>query len=119
MKRQLLYALICATVASVRACFSAIHPPGNEDIDALLYEAMVRRQSVGAPSKKTAILNVRVFDGNKLLDPSTVIINGDKIGDPSDHANIDFVVHGQGRVLIPGLIDSHLHVSNLTSLETL
>ncbi|OQU99900.1 hypothetical protein CLAIMM_05472 [Cladophialophora immunda] len=80
---------------------------------------MVRRQSVSPPRKKIAILNVRVFDGHKLLDPRTVIINGDKIGDPADHTNTDSVVDGQGRVLIPGLIDSHLHISNLTSLEAL
>ncbi len=30
---------------------------------------------------KIALTNVRVFDGERLLEPATVVIDGDRIGD--------------------------------------
>jgi imidazolonepropionase-like amidohydrolase len=69
-----------------------------------------------SPPKKLAINNVRVFDGYKLLDPATVVIDGGFIGvDPTGAENID----GAGGVLLPGLLDSHCHPENITHLEDL
>ncbi|KAF2712877.1 hydrolase [Pleomassaria siparia CBS 279.74] len=66
--------------------------------------------------RKVAIHNVRVFDGHKLQDPSTVIIEGAFIGrDDRDAEHID----GNGATLLPGLIDAHCHPSNLTHLQDL
>ncbi|KAK1241182.1 hypothetical protein MKX08_001156 [Trichoderma sp. CBMAI-0020] len=77
---------------------------------------MVRRQEP-APRTKTAIKNVRVFDGVKLTAPQTVIIDGEKIS--NDTSNIETTVDGNGGVLIPGLIDSHVHISSIGGLEIL
>ncbi|WPC43430.1 hypothetical protein [Clostridium sp. JS66] len=63
-------------------------------------------------NKITAIINVRIFDGEKVIDSKTVIIDEDKIisvnGEiPSDATIID----ATGCTLLPGLIDSHVHTS--------
>ncbi|MCJ1303996.1 hypothetical protein MMC08_006807 [Hypocenomyce scalaris] len=63
-----------------------------------------------------ALTNVRVFDGHRVCEPSTVIINGDKIGTDATDAN---VIDCQGGVLLPGLIDCHLHLRRYENLEQL
>ncbi|KAM0457427.1 hypothetical protein ACHAO4_003227 [Trichoderma viride] len=77
---------------------------------------MIRRQEP-IPRTKTAIKNVRVFDGFKLTAPKTVIIDGESIS--NDTSNIETTVDGNGGVLIPGLIDSHVHISSIAGLEIL
>lgn len=108
-----------AAVHGGSACSPDSHLSHHIDIRALEDEAIARRQSIGAAQNITAIINVRVFNGYELLDPATVIIDGDKIGDPNGDYTVNTVVDGLGRILIPGLMDSHLHVSNITSLEQL
>jgi imidazolonepropionase-like amidohydrolase len=76
--------------------------------------------SPGAPPAggpgKTALTNVRVFDGQQLRAPATVVIEGDRIGaDPAGAA----VVDGNGGALLPGLIDAHVHVRDRGTLERL
>ena len=67
-------------------------------------------------SSKTALTNVRVFDGRQLQPPSTVVIDGDRIGsDPSGAQVID----GEGGTLLPGLIDAHVHITGRANLEQL
>lgn len=60
----------------------------------------------------TAITNVRVFDGERVLPHNTVVIDGHDInavgGPPPEGAT---VVDGQGGTLLPGLIDAHVHTS--------
>ncbi|WP_423065393.1 amidohydrolase family protein [Devosia sp. CN2-171] len=64
--------------------------------------------------------NVRIFDGHgpELSAPSNVLIVGDKIetisADPIDAAGAE-VVNGDGRVLMPGLIDAHWHTMLIPS----
>lgn len=77
---------------------------------------MIRRQEP-TPRTKTAIKNVRVFDGVKLTAPQTVIIDGENIS--NDTSNIETTIDGNGGVLIPGLIDSHVHISSIAGLEIL
>ncbi|UKZ79883.1 hypothetical protein TrVFT333_007646 [Trichoderma virens FT-333] len=77
---------------------------------------MIRRQEP-APRTKTAIKNVRVFDGTKLTGLQTIIIDGENIS--NDTSNIETTVDGNGGVLIPGLIDCHVHISDVAGLETL
>lgn len=65
---------------------------------------------------KTAIANARVFDGHALTAPQTVVVDGDRIGtDPTGARVID----GSGGVLLPGLIDAHVHVRGSDELQQL
>jgi N-acetylglucosamine-6-phosphate deacetylase len=65
---------------------------------------------------KTALTNVRVFDGQSLRPPGTVVIDGDRIGTGPAGAQI---VDGAGGVLLPGLIDAHVHVRDRDTLDRL
>ncbi|MFJ1759234.1 amidohydrolase family protein [Amycolatopsis sp. NPDC088138] len=63
---------------------------------------------------RTALTNVRVFDGTGLTEPRTVVIDGGLIGDdPAGAETID------GGVLLPGLIDAHIHLDSRENLEQL
>jgi imidazolonepropionase-like amidohydrolase len=65
---------------------------------------------------KIALTNVRVFDGERLLEPATVVIDGDRIGsDPAGATTWE----GDGRVLLPGLIDCHIHLTDSSTLAAL
>jgi imidazolonepropionase-like amidohydrolase len=66
---------------------------------------------------KTALRNVRVFDGRQLLRPGTVVLAGDRIG--ADISGAKIVVDGAGAVLLPGLTDAHLHLDGRSTLERL
>jgi len=66
---------------------------------------------------KTALRNVRVFDGRQLLPPATVVLDGERIG--ADASGAKMVVDGAGAVLLPGLTDAHLHLNGRSALERL
>lgn len=70
----------------------------------------------GAPPRRTALTGVRVFDGRELSEPRTVVIDGAVIG--TDPTGAD-VVDGRGAVLLPGLIDAHVHLQDRTTLDLL
>ncbi|KAJ7871669.1 hypothetical protein B0H14DRAFT_3439381 [Mycena olivaceomarginata] len=82
------------------------------EIARLNNEKRVTRQ-VSAPAK-TAITNVRVFDGEKLLPLSTIFIEGGVIVPCASEAT---VVDGNGGVLLSGLIDAHSHPLSIEHLE--
>jgi imidazolonepropionase-like amidohydrolase len=64
-------------------------------------------EAAGPAGGKIALSNVRVFDGRQLRPAATVVISGGKIGtDPAGAQVID----GAGGVLLPGLIDAHVHL---------
>jgi imidazolonepropionase-like amidohydrolase len=65
---------------------------------------------------KIALTNVRVFDGERLGEPATVVIDGDRIGDDPAGARTQ---DGDGRVLLPGLIDCHIHLTDDATLTAL
>jgi imidazolonepropionase-like amidohydrolase len=65
-------------------------------------------------SETIAITNVRVFDGNALIGEHTVVIDNGVI---SDATTADTTVDGQYGTLLPGFIDSHVHLSSLAQLE--
>ena len=65
---------------------------------------------------KTALRNVRVFDGERLLEPATVVIDGDRIGGGQAGAR---TWDGDGGVLLPGLIDCHIHLADAATLPAL
>lgn len=62
----------------------------------------------------TAITNVRVFDGENLTEPKTVVIENGLI---SGKTIGDTIVDGSGCTLLPGLIDSHIHLDNIDNLK--
>jgi len=62
----------------------------------------------------TAITNVRVFDGERLTDPRTVVIADGRI---SDTAPVDTTVDGKRGALLPGLIDAHIHLDGVENLK--
>jgi imidazolonepropionase-like amidohydrolase len=70
----------------------------------------------GRPGGTVALTNVRLFDGRELLPGSTVVIDGGLIGtDPAGARVLD----GEGGVLLPGLIDAHVHLDGPGRLEAL
>ncbi len=66
---------------------------------------------------KTAITNVHVFNGTGFGPLSTVVLSGGIITNANQFgAN---VVDGSGGYLLPGFIDSHVHVTSCSYLKTL
>jgi imidazolonepropionase-like amidohydrolase len=67
----------------------------------------------------TAITNVRVFDGERLREPATVVLEDAAISarTSADGALNADVVDGGGGTLLPGLIDTHVHVDKVSQLE--
>lgn len=63
----------------------------------------------------TLISNVRVFDGTGLTEPRSVALDDGLITEtaPPDARTVD----GDGGVLLPGLIDTHVHVETIAELE--
>lgn len=99
---------ILGILSSALACFHG---------GASSYDLTRRSNATIPPLTKIVIENVRVFDGFKLEPPRNVIIDHGFISD--DPSGIDELVQGNGRVLIPGLIDSHLHATTVSALEEL
>ena len=69
--------------------------------------------TTGLSARQTAITNVRLFDGTRVVPHATVVIDGSrvvaagvKVAVPAGATIID----GSGKTLLPGLIDSHTHV---------
>ncbi|MDQ2903114.1 MAG: amidohydrolase family protein [Chloroflexota bacterium] len=65
-------------------------------------------------SEAIAITNVKVFDGNALTAERTVVIENGVI---SEATTAERTLNGQHGTLLPGLIDSHVHLLNLAALE--
>ncbi len=72
---------------------------------------------------RTAITNVRVFDGAVLSDePRTVLIDGGviiSVGPVSIDLDGADIVDGTGMTLLPGLIDAHVHLHGEHNLRQL
>lgn len=67
----------------------------------------------------TALTNVRVFDGERILAPATVVIDQGLIAaDGAGTAGADVIDCG-GAVLLPGLIDAHVHLTGQENLAQL
>ncbi|KAI1116095.1 amidohydrolase [Nemania sp. NC0429] len=93
------------------ACYTHSRDISDEEFD----RQIARHQARQLPSRvDTEIRNVRVFDGFCIGPPTSVFIKGDRIAATGSKA--DLVIDGEGKFLIPGLIDSHLHISDLSGL---
>ncbi|WNV83007.1 amidohydrolase family protein [Umezawaea sp. Da 62-37] len=69
-------------------------------------------------SRATVIHDVRVFDGHRLGEPASVVIAGGLI-DPNPAPSDAEYVDGTGCTLLPGLLDTHAHVSERAHLEAM
>jgi imidazolonepropionase-like amidohydrolase len=60
----------------------------------------------------TTIINARIFDGKRVTDDQTVVINGAYIQAMGGQVPVgSTIVDANGAMLMPGLIDSHVHTS--------
>jgi imidazolonepropionase-like amidohydrolase len=77
-----------------------------------------REQAPAGPpgGGKLALTNVRVFDGRQLDGDRIVVISGGRIGTDAAGAQI---IDCAGGVLLPGLIDAHVHLDGPARLATL
>lgn len=67
-----------------------------------------------------AITNVRVFDGDKVIAKTTVLVVDDEIAAVGPKVKIPQgtpTIDGTGATLIPGLLDSHAHAWQRADLE--
>jgi imidazolonepropionase-like amidohydrolase len=63
-------------------------------------------------SNTFAVTDVRIFDGEKTIEKTSVLVQDGKITALGNDIKIpkDIIVHkGEGKTLLPGLIDSHTH----------
>ncbi len=65
---------------------------------------------------KSAIINARVFNGHSLDQPATVVIDDTLIG--TDPVGAE-VIDARGAILLPGLIDTHVHLNGIDTLKQL
>ncbi len=79
------------------------------------------RQSTPATDGQViAVKDVRVFDGVKVLPKATVIIKGGRFAAVGEGAPVPpgaEVLAGEGKTLLPGLIDAHVHVWGAANLR--
>jgi imidazolonepropionase-like amidohydrolase len=64
----------------------------------------------------TVITNVRVFDGDAVKPPRTVAVRDGLITDDTDQPGAA-TVDARGGVLLPGLIDAHVHIDSRADLD--
>ena len=109
--------LLLSLLKMARSC---LHHHGSDSSHLHLDPSKMIVANHGAPDHgrashpKIALDNVRVFNGHRILPPSTVIIDGPTIGaDARGAKHID----GNGHILLPGFIDTHCHPSTEDDLR--
>lgn len=65
----------------------------------------------------TALTNIRVFDGETLTTPRTLVFEDGVITDAKVAPAGSEAVDGGGGTLLPGLIDAHVHLHGIENLE--
>jgi len=85
--------------------------PSN--VTTVFMASLLATSALAAPGGPVAFRNVRVFDGAAVIRGATVVVAGEKIRavgkDVRVPAGAD-VIDGAGKTLLPGLIDSHVHI---------
>jgi imidazolonepropionase-like amidohydrolase len=72
-----------------------------------------------ADRTSTLIHGARVFDGQRLLPASDVLLAGGAVAGIGDDLGVPAgaeVIEGHGRTLLPGLIDCHVHAGDVRAL---
>jgi imidazolonepropionase-like amidohydrolase len=93
MKSQKIFLLIVIILESLGSC----HPSDTYDL---------------------AIENVKIFDvyNGEVIEQKTILINNsiiESIIDSGKEFIADRVIHGKGRLVTPGFIDTHIHVTDM------
>lgn len=65
---------------------------------------------------QTIIKNVMVFNGMEMVGPENITFK-DGVIINNDNDNADKIIDGTGCTLLPGLIDSHIHLNEKNNLE--
>lgn len=119
MNNRFIVAACIASLALLLAVTVFLLPePGVETVA----PAGLETTTGGARPATTAVVDVRVFDGDRALDSATVVIEQGMIVavgpglEVPPHAE---VIDGHGKTLIPGLIDSHVHAIASARTEAL
>jgi imidazolonepropionase-like amidohydrolase len=76
--------------------------------------ALAQLAQPAQPAQTVAIRNVRIFDGDKVIESGVVVFGEGRILDVGPSVAIPrgaSVIDGTGKTLIPGLIDAHVHFS--------
>jgi imidazolonepropionase-like amidohydrolase len=72
-----------------------------------------------AGGTSTLIRGARIFDGQRLLPASNVLLAGGAVAGIGDELGVPAgadIVEGRGRTLLPGLIDCHVHAGDVAAL---
>ncbi|KAI1751601.1 hypothetical protein F4782DRAFT_180207 [Xylaria castorea] len=107
------FCVLAALLPSTQACLQV----SQHSLTALDIQGQVYARRAPLASTKTAIQNVRVFDGQGFTDPQSVVFTDGHI--TADTGGIETMVDGTGKFLIPGLIDAHVHVPDLEGLASI
>lgn len=94
---------------------------------AMLVPALLVAMSTGASElcdqPEMAITNVRLFDGETVVDDATVVTSCTTIrvvarrSEAIELLSDTFIIDGEGKTLLPGLIDTHTHTWSVPMLE--
>ncbi len=86
-------------------------------VSTLVFSLSVKSQD---NNRSTAIKNVRIFDGSRVIPRSTVVMRDGKIIKMGQRVSIPEgteVIDGEGQTLLPGLIDAHVHIWDAQQLR--
>lgn len=81
-------------------------------LQSLLFACGLAALSAQALAVTWLVQDVRVFDGEKMHERRSVLVDGNRIADDNFQGKAPAgvsVIDGKGRTLLPGLIDAHVH----------
>ncbi|HBY58426.1 MAG TPA: hypothetical protein DEH78_01305 [Solibacterales bacterium] len=82
--------------------------------------ARAQSPSTGGETDSFAIRNVRIFDGQKVLESATAVIRNGRIDSVGKELRVPAglrVIDGTGKTLLPGLINCHVHSVSVAQLR--
>lgn len=80
---------------------------------ALLFGLAMAPPALAGPANSFAVRDVRLFDGLRTIAHANVVVRDGRVAAAGRHVRIPPglpPIDGRGRTLLPGLIDSHVHV---------
>ena len=121
-------AAILNSYGVVNACFHDVGqgnaPKSFFNADEIVQNNLRRRELLPPVQPLSiALTNVRIFNGSAILPPQTVYINGSLISriilsnETTEPA--EATINCNSSILLPGLIDAHIHPATVQNLETL